>query len=39
MSLAIDGLVSGLDTTTMITSLMKIEAVPQTLLKNNVTST
>jgi flagellar hook-associated protein 2 len=39
MSLAIDGLVSGLDTTTMITSLMKIEAVPQTLLKSKVTST
>ncbi len=39
MSLAIDGLISGLDTTSMITSLMKIEAVPQTLLKNKVTST
>jgi flagellar hook-associated protein 2 len=39
MSLAIDGLVSGLDTTSMITSLMKIESAPQTLLKNKVTTT
>ncbi|WP_372594400.1 flagellar filament capping protein FliD [Actinotalea sp.] len=33
MTSAIDGLVSGLDTTSLITSLMKIEAAPQTLLK------
>lgn len=32
MSFAIDGLVSGLDTTAMIESLMKVEANPQTLL-------
>ncbi|WP_150308009.1 flagellar filament capping protein FliD [Planctomonas psychrotolerans] len=36
MSLAIDGLISGLNTTQMIDSLMKIEAIPQTLLKNKV---
>lgn len=35
-TLAIDGLVSGLDTTSLINSLMSIEAVPQTLLKNKV---
>jgi flagellar hook-associated protein 2 len=39
MSLAIDGLVSGLDTTSLINSLMTIEATPQTLLKNRVTTT
>ena len=38
MSLAIDGLVSGLDTTSLINSLMQLEAVPQTLLKNRVTA-
>ncbi|GAA3338410.1 hypothetical protein GCM10017714_09530 [Curtobacterium pusillum] len=38
-SLAIDGLVSGLDTTSLINSLMTIEQVPQTLLKSKVTST
>ncbi|ROS73956.1 flagellar hook-associated protein 2 [Curtobacterium sp. PhB130] len=36
---AIDGLVSGLDTTSLINSLMSIETVPQTLLKNKVTTT
>ncbi|MCU1636141.1 MAG: flagellar hook-associated protein [Cryobacterium sp.] len=36
MSLAIDGLVSGLDTTSLINSLMQIEGNPQTLLKNKV---
>ena len=36
-SLGIDGLVSGLDTTTLINSLMASEAVPQTILKNKVT--
>lgn len=35
-SIAIDGLSSGLDTTALINSLMQIEAVPQTLLKNKV---
>lgn len=35
-TLAIDGLVSGLDTTALINSLMQVEAVPQTLLKNKV---
>ncbi len=39
MSLAIDGLVSGLDTTSLINSLMQIEAAPQTLLKNRMSST
>ncbi len=39
MSLAIDGLVSGLDTTSLINSLMQLEAAPQTLLKNRVSST
>jgi len=38
MSLAIDGLVSGLDTTALINSLMQLEAVPQTLLKSKVTA-
>lgn len=36
MSMAIDGLVSGLDTTGLIKSLMQLEAVPQALLKNKV---
>ena len=39
MSLAIDGLVSGLDTTSLINQLMTLEAAPQTLLKNKVTTT
>ncbi len=38
-SLAIDGLVSGLKTTDLINSLMTIEQVPQTLLKNKLTDT
>ncbi|MFJ3380653.1 flagellar filament capping protein FliD [Curtobacterium sp. NPDC090217] len=38
-SLGIDGLVSGLNTTDLINSLMTIEQVPQTLLKTKVTST
>jgi flagellar hook-associated protein 2 len=37
-SLAIDGLVSGLDTTSLINQLMTVEAAPQTLLKNKVSS-
>jgi len=38
-TLAVDGLVSGLDTTSLINSLMSLEAVPQTLLKNKVSET
>ncbi|TFD73984.1 flagellar filament capping protein FliD [Cryobacterium fucosi] len=38
MANAIDGLVSGLDTTTLINSLMKVEAVPQALLKAKVST-
>ncbi|MEB0201433.1 hypothetical protein E3O55_15120 [Cryobacterium sp. MDB1-18-2] len=36
MTNAIDGLISGLDTTTLINSLMTVEARPQTLLKASV---
>lgn len=36
MGLAIDGLSSGLDTTSLINSLMSIEAAPQNLLKSRV---
>lgn len=39
MTSAIDGLVSGLDTTTMISQLMKIEAMPQTNLQTRQTAT
>ena len=39
MGFAIDGLVSGLDTTTMISQLMQLEARPQTMLKEKVSST
>ena len=38
-NLAIDGLVSGMDTTALLNSLMQVEAIPQTLLKAKVTST
>ncbi|MFF2050926.1 flagellar filament capping protein FliD [Leifsonia sp. NPDC058194] len=38
MSLAIDGLISGLKTTDLINQLMQAEGVPQTLLKNKVTT-
>lgn len=38
-SLAIDGLVSGLDTTSLINQLMTVESQPQTLLKAKVTTT
>ncbi|WP_421732341.1 flagellar filament capping protein FliD [Cellulomonas sp.] len=38
-SLGIDGLVSGLDTTSLINSLMSAEAMPQTLLKTKQSST
>jgi len=39
MALGIDGLVSGLDTTSLINSLMAAEATPQTLLKRKATTT
>jgi flagellar hook-associated protein 2 len=35
--MAIDGLASGLDTTSLINQLMQVEAIPQTLLKGKVT--
>lgn len=38
-SLAIDGLVSGLDTTSLINQLMAVESQPQTLLKAKVSTT
>lgn len=39
MALAIDGLASGLDTTNLIASLMKIEAIPQSQLKARLATT
>jgi flagellar hook-associated protein 2 len=39
MGISLDGLSSGLDTTALITELMTAEAQPQTLLKNQVTTT
>jgi len=38
MALGIDGLVSGLDTTSLINSLIQAEAAPQTLLKSKATA-
>ncbi|MDQ4138669.1 MAG: flagellar filament capping protein FliD [Actinomycetota bacterium] len=38
-ALGIDGLVSGLNTTSIITQLMQLEAQPQTLLKNRLGTT
>lgn len=38
-SLGIDGLVSGLDTTSLINQLMQVEAAPQTLLKSKQSAT
>lgn len=38
-SMGIDGMISGLDTTTLINQLMQAEAMPQALLKNKQTST
>jgi len=38
MGMGIDGLVSGLDTTSIINALMNAEAIPQTQLKTKVTS-
>ncbi|GAB3583543.1 flagellar filament capping protein FliD [Leifsonia lichenia] len=37
MGMAVDGLISGLNTTQLIDQLMQAEAIPQTLLKNKVT--
>ena len=39
MALGIDGLISGIETSAMIKQLMDIEARPQTLLKNKVSTT
>ena len=33
MGISLDGLASGLDTTALISSVMQVEAIPQTLLK------
>jgi flagellar hook-associated protein 2 len=38
-SMGIDGIASGLDTTSLINQLMQVEAMPQTLLKTKVTTT
>jgi flagellar hook-associated protein 2 len=38
-NMSVDGLVSGLDTTTIISQLMQVEAQPQVLLKNEQAST
>jgi flagellar hook-associated protein 2 len=38
VALALDGLASGLSTTELIASLMAVEAIPQTLLKNKATA-
>lgn len=37
--MSVDGLISGLDTTSLINQLMQAEAAPQTSLKNKVTAT
>src|SRR5690554_2299955 len=39
MGISLDGLSSGLDTKALINSLMQIEAIPQSLLKNKVYGT
>jgi flagellar hook-associated protein 2 len=36
MGITIDGMISGQDTTTLINSLIQVEAIPQTLLKSKV---
>ena len=38
MGLAVDGLVSGLDTTSLINSLMQLEALPQNILKTKAST-
>jgi flagellar hook-associated protein 2 len=37
MAMTIDGMVSGMDTTNMVSQLMQLETLPQTALKNKVT--
>jgi flagellar hook-associated protein 2 len=39
VALSLDGIASGLDSATLIADLMKLEAIPQSLLKNRVTAT
>ncbi|WP_213814880.1 flagellar filament capping protein FliD [Glaciihabitans sp. dw_435] len=39
MGISLDGIASGLDTAALISQLMALEAVPQNLLKNQVTAT
>jgi flagellar hook-associated protein 2 len=39
MAMSLDGLASGLDTTSLIKSLMQVEAIPQSILMNKVSST
>ena len=39
MGISLDGLVSGLDTATLIKSLMAVEAIPQNILQNKYSST
>lgn len=39
MSMSVDGLVSGMDTTSIISQLMSVEAAPQNALKTKLTST
>ena len=39
MSMSVDGLVSGMDTTTIISGLMQTEAAPQTALKTRLSTT
>ena len=39
MSLAVDGMISGLKTAELINQLMQVEAMPQTMLKQKVTTT
>ncbi|GGJ82582.1 flagellar hook-associated protein 2 [Pilimelia anulata] len=38
MAMSVDGLASGLDTTSLITKLMSVESMPQTALKNKITA-
>jgi flagellar hook-associated protein 2 len=39
MSMSVDGLVSGMDTTTLISQLLKADAAPQTALKSRLSAT
>src|ERR671926_343582 len=38
VSLSVDGLISGLDTTTLVSQLVAAEAMPQTRLKNQMSA-